>query len=241
MFILLDWAFRIRPREDDLIRAAIPSAIVAGLALALWAMVGFDIVSLEAEEVAARIRAAGMIGHFSLFGLLILQCVIAPLPSEPLMMAAGYLYGPQPGFILAWAGVTCGALACFVLARTVGAPLVHRFVDPRRIATLEAYFANRSALAAASVLLFVRLFAFSSFDVVSYGCGLLRFPFRWFFLTSAIGVMPKVFAFTYLGASVGPQPAWLNVLIAVGTLGILIAAPLFLRHLSRQTPPVPEL
>jgi uncharacterized membrane protein YdjX (TVP38/TMEM64 family) len=157
------------------------------------------------------------------------------------MMAAGYLYGPWAGFILAWVGVTCGALACFGLAQTVGTPLVHRFVHARRIAALEAYFDNRSVLAAAGVLLFVRLFAFSSFDVVSYGCGLLHFPLGWFFLTSAIGVIPKVFAFTYLGANVGPQPAWLNVLIAVGMLGILMAVPLFLRHRARQTRRLPEV
>jgi len=223
------------------IKTVIPVAIIALLAAAIWATVGFDVLSLEAAAAAERIRAAGMIGHVGLFALLILQCVISPLPSEPLMMAAGYLYGPQPGFILAWAGVTCGALACFGLAQTVGTPLVHRFVDPRRIAALDAYFTNRSVLAAASILLCVRLFAFSSFDVVSYGCGLLRFPLRWFFITSAVGVVPKVFAFTYLGANVGPQPAWLNVLIAVGMLSILIAVPLFMRHVARQARQLPEL
>jgi uncharacterized membrane protein YdjX (TVP38/TMEM64 family) len=123
----------------------------------------------------------------------------------------------------------------------VGTPLVHRFVDPRRIAALDAYFTNRSVLASAGILLCVRLFAFSSFDVVSYGCGLLRFPLRWFFITSVIGVVPKVFAFTYLGANVGPQPVWLNVLIAVGMLSILIAIPLFMRHVARQARHVPEL
>src|SRR5512145_2618917 len=165
-----------------LIRAAISLAVIAVLAAAIWVTVGFDVVSLEAADVAERIRAAGLVGHVGLFALLILQCVISPLPSEPLMMAAGYLYGPRPGFLLAWVGVTCGALACFGLAQMVGTPLVHRFVDRRRIAALEAYFDNRSVLAAAGVLLFVRLFAFSSFDMVSYGCGLLRFPLRWFFL-----------------------------------------------------------
>jgi uncharacterized membrane protein YdjX (TVP38/TMEM64 family) len=223
------------------IKTVIPVAIITTLAAVISATVGFDVVSLEAAGAADRIRAAGLVGHVGLFALLILQCVISPLPSEPLMMAAGYLYGPQPGFILAWVGVTCGALACFGLAQTVGTPLVHRFVDPRRIAALEAYFHDRSMLAAAGILLFVRLFAFSSFDVVSYGCGLLRFPLRWFFVTSAVGVVPKVFAFTYLGANVGPQPAWLNSLIAVGMVGILVVIPLFMRHLSRQARRLPEL
>ena len=202
---------------------------------------GFDVVSLDAEAVAARIRAAGLVGHVGLFLLLVLQCVIAPLPSEPLMMAAGYLYGPRGGFLLAWLGVTSGALACFVLAQTVGTPLVHRFVSPKRVATLESYFANRSVWAAVGLLLFLRMFAFSSFDIVSYGCGLLRFPLPWFFVVTVLGVTPKVFAFTYLGASVGPDPAWLNVLIGVGTLGILLAVPFVARRIMRTPQPATEL
>ncbi len=224
-----------------LVRAAIPAFIIALLAVVVWATVGFDIVSLQAHEVAERIRAAGPIGHFALFGLLILQCVIAPLPSEPLMMAAGYLYGPQAGFALAWAGVTCGALACYFLARRLGGSIAHRFVDSRRLAVLEAYLADRGAFAAVGVLLFIRLFAFSSFDFVSYGCGLLRFPFAWFVLTSIVGVTPKVFAFTYFGANVGAQSAWLNSLIAVGTLGVLLVLPWFAYQVRRSTRRIPEL
>jgi uncharacterized membrane protein YdjX (TVP38/TMEM64 family) len=221
-------------------KAVISVVIVVLLCLAAWA-VGFDVIALEGNQVAERIRAAGIVGHVGLFALLILQCVVAPLPSEPLMMAAGFLYGPRAGFALAWTGVTCGAVACFVLAQLVGAPLVHRFVSPKRIVALESYLANRGLVAAVATLLFVRLFAFHAFDVVSYGCGLLRFPFGWFFLISVIGVMPKVFAFTYLGASVGPSPAWLNILLAVGTLGMLLAVPWFLRQLARQRRQVPEV
>lgn len=217
-----------------LTKALVSIGVIALLCLGAWALLGSDITSLDANAIAARIRAAGLAGHIGLFALLVLQCVVAPLPSEPLMMAAGFLYGPRGGFALAWVGVTCGALACFFLAQTVGAPLVHRFVDPKRLAAFQAYFSNRSLLAAVGLLLFVRLFAFSSFDVISYGCGLLQFPFRWFALVSAVGVTPKVFAFTYLGASAGPEPGWLNALIAVGMLGILIVVPWIMRRATRS-------
>jgi uncharacterized membrane protein YdjX (TVP38/TMEM64 family) len=126
-------------------------------------------------------------------------------------------------------------VVCFVLARSFGTPLVRRFVHPARLATVKNYFTDRSALAAASVLLILRLFAFASFDVVSYACGLLGVPLPLFLVVSAVGVMPKVFAFTYLGANLGPQPVWLNVLIAVGTLGILVVIPFVLRRV-RQRP-----
>lgn len=210
--------------------------LIAAVGMAVWGFVGFDVVWLGARDIADRIRHVGVIGHLGLFVLLVLQCVIAPIPSEPLMMAAGYLYGPRAGFALAWMAVTCGALACFALAQTIGAPLAHRFVEPKRLATLQAYFSNRSLLSAVGLLLFVRLFAFSSFDLISYGCGLLQFPFRWFALVSAVGVTPKVFAFTYLGASAGPEPGWLNAIIAVGMLGILVVVPWTMRRATRVMP-----
>jgi len=88
------------------------------------------------------------------------------------------------------------------------------------IATLGGAFA---------IVLALRLFAFTSFDVLSYACGLVRFPFRWFLLATALGAVPKVFAFTYAGASIGARPRWLDGLMLVGTLGVLLVLPWLIR------------
>jgi uncharacterized membrane protein YdjX (TVP38/TMEM64 family) len=77
------------------------------------------------------------------------------------------------------------------------------------------------------------LFAFTAFDVVSYACGLIRFPFRWFLLATAVGGVPKVFAFTYFGANVSERPGWLDWLITAGTFGVLLLVPWFLRAWRR--------
>jgi uncharacterized membrane protein YdjX (TVP38/TMEM64 family) len=190
----------------------------------------FDLAHLDGEAVAQELRALGPVGPVVLFALFVLQCVVAPLPSEPLMMAAGFVYGRGPGFVIAWVGVVTGACACFALAGWLGRAFVLRFVSPARLAAADAYFQRRGVGAAFATILFIRLFAFSSFDVVSYGCGLLRVPFGWFLLASAVGVVPKVLAFTYLGANVSEQPAWLATLILVGTFGALLAVPWLIRR-----------
>jgi uncharacterized membrane protein YdjX (TVP38/TMEM64 family) len=203
--------------------------VTAVLGCLAWLFVHYDLHEIDPQALAEQMRGAGSIGPLLLFGLFVLQCIVSPLPSEPVMMAAGFVYGHTWGLVLGWAGVVCGAAACFLLARSMGRPVVHRFAPARRVAALEEYLRERGRLAAVASLLFIRLFAVSSFDVVSYGCGLLRFPFAWFLFATAVGVIPKVFAFTYLGASVGPRPAWLDVTIAVGTLGIL-ALPVAFRR-----------
>ena len=58
----------------------------------------FDLTHLDAETVAARVRGSGAVGPLVLIALLVVQAVVAPLPSPPLLMAAGFVYGPWAGF-----------------------------------------------------------------------------------------------------------------------------------------------
>jgi uncharacterized membrane protein YdjX (TVP38/TMEM64 family) len=188
-------------------------------------------VDLEAtaQQIAERVRGLGAAGPLVLFALFALQCVVAPLPSEPLMMAGGYVYGPRLGGLIAWTGVVLGAAACFGLARLFGRPFAERFVRAERLQEVDRFVDGRGGAAVFLALLGIRVFAFSSFDVVSYGVGLIRFPFPAFLVATAVGVVPKVLAFTYLGANVATRPPWLDWVVTLGTLGILVVVPLLLR------------
>lgn len=209
------------------------SAIVAG---AVW---WSGLLTIDAEALAAQLRAAGPIGPIALFGLFVLQCVVAPIPSEPLMMAAGYVYGSTAGFAIAWSGVVVGALACFGLARVFGRPLALRFVKSHHLDALDSYVAERGVGSTFAILLAIRVFAFASFDVVSYGCGLTGFPTGWFLLATVLGVVPKVLTFTYAGATVAARPGWLDAVILVGSVGFLALVPWLARR-RRRAQTVPE-
>ena len=201
--------------------------LVAGAAvgLAVWLV----LLNVDADALAARARAAGPLGPLALFLLLVVQCVVAPVPSEPIMMATGFVYGPRTGFVLGWAGVVVGAIVSFALARRLGRPFAERFVRPERLDAIDAYVAERGVGKTFGAVLALRLFAFGSFDVLSYACGLVAFPFRWFVVATVLGAVPKVFAFTYAGASVGGRPGWVDALILGGTFGVLVAAPWLVR------------
>lgn len=68
-----------------------------------------------------------------------------------------------------------------------------------------------------------------SFDVTSYACGLVRFPFRYFVLATALGEIPKVLIFTTLGAGLGEIPGWLGVAVAASVIATVGAYVLLRR------------
>jgi uncharacterized membrane protein YdjX (TVP38/TMEM64 family) len=214
-------------------------ALALGTGIGLTALTAatfawLDLPALDAQALAARVRAAGALGPAALFALLVFQCVVAPIPSEPLMLAAGFVYGPALGFSIAWLGVVVGAAACFGLAQCFGRSLAQRFVRSRHLDAFDAYAAQRGIGFTFAWVLVIRLLAFSSFDVVSYGCGLTRFPFRWFLLATALGVVPKAFAFPYAGASVAVRPAWLDAALLAGTFGFMLLVPWLALRRSRR-------
>src|SRR5947208_9004992 len=176
---------------------------LAGAAVVLTvAGVSVDLTHLDAARIADRVRASGALGPLTLIALLVAQAVVAPLPSPPLLMAAGYVYGPWLGFGIGWLGLLLGASACFGLARALGRPFAQRFVRPGHLATIDAHIATR-ARATVLGIVSLRVFMPPLFDAVSYGCGLLGVPFPWFALATALGEVPKVASFTYIGSTAG--------------------------------------
>jgi len=209
-------------------------ALAVGALLVYW----FDLAQLDAEEVARRVRASGALGPLSLMALLVAQSVVAPLPSPPILMAAGFVYGPWIGFGIGWLGLFLGAGACFGLARALGRPFAERFVSAQRLATVDEYVSTRTG-GTLLTLVSLRVLMPPAFDVVSYGCGLVRVPFRSFALATALGEIPKVGSFTYLGAAAGGIPDWLTAWILLGPMvGIIVLR--FVRRRRQRAEVRPE-
>lgn len=207
------------------------SLLLAGAGVIVaWSVLRLDLPWMDPEALAVRVRAAGPLGPAVMVAILVLQCIVAPIPSEPVMLAVGFIFGPWAGLALAWLGVVLGAAACFGLARAFGRPVAERFVRVAHLDALDDFVEKRGVESMFALVLAIRLFAFTSFDVVSYGCGLTRFPLRWFLLATALGVVPKALAFTYAGATAAERPGWLDALIVAGMIGALFLVPWFARR-----------
>jgi uncharacterized membrane protein YdjX (TVP38/TMEM64 family) len=196
------------------------------------------LLRFDAETLAERVRASGWLGPLVLVVLLVTQSVVAPLPSPPILMATGYVYGPWIGFAIGWVGLLLGASACFVLARGFGRQFAERFVRPQHLASVDGYVSTRTG-ATLLALVSMRVLMPPLFDAVSYACGLVRMPFLWFALGTALGEIPKVGSFTYIGAAGGGASGWLTAWIFLGpAVAVLIFRLVRWRSAARVRPAV---
>jgi uncharacterized membrane protein YdjX (TVP38/TMEM64 family) len=198
-------------------------------------VIRFDLASIDAHVLADQVRSIGALGPAVLVLLLTIQSIVSPLPSQPVLMATGFVYGPAVGFAVGWLGVLAGACACFGLARALGRPFVERVVRAERLAAVDNYVSGRGIRTTFFIVLSLRLFAHIAFDAVSYSCGLVRFSFPWFLLATAVGEVPKVFLFTYLGAGFGEARGWLGWLIGAGILGTFLMLLWVFRRAAQPT------
>ena len=206
--------------------------IAAGIGVA-WAFDRYDVALVDPEALSTQVRATGAFAPAALIALLVVQSVIAPLPSQPVLMAAGFVYGPIAGLAIGWLGVFVGACACFGIARVLGRAAAVRFVSPERLESVDAYVSERGLRSTFLAVMSLRLVAHFSFDVTSYACGVVRFPFGWFALATALGEIPKVLLFTTLGAGLGEISGWLGVGIGVGVMASVCVFMLMNRRASR--------
>jgi uncharacterized membrane protein YdjX (TVP38/TMEM64 family) len=229
-----------RPKQWGLI-AALGVAVVLAVTCLLSR---YDFVHVNTDTLADRVRASGAVGPLAVMALLIVQAVIAPLPSPPILMAAGFVYGPWIGFVIGWVGLLLGASACFGLARVCGRPFAQRFIRREHLTTVDTHVAARSGVTLLAIVS-LRVFMPPLFDAVSYGCGLVRVPFPVFAVATALGEIPKVGSFTYIGSAAGGVSSWLTAWVllgpAIGVLGVQVIRSRLARRAAQTQAPSQEV
>lgn len=153
-------------------------------------------------------RTVGDHGLVAVFGLMLLESACIPVPSEVIMLYAGYLVSiGKLGLIAAVAAGVLGNLAGSILAwwagKAGGRELILRYgrfihVTEPRLALATRWFdrhCERVVLISRCVPL-VRTF-------ISLPAGIAQMPLRRFALYTTIGCVPWVLALTVLGDVVG--------------------------------------
>lgn len=170
-------------------------AVMGAVIILTWPVVR-PAFSGGALAMSALLASTGRFGPAVVVGLQVLQAVISPLPSWPVTVAAGALYGPMAATLLALVGGTAGAAINFGLARWLGVPLVRRvagqvWVERAGRLGLLHFF---------GLSLFGRLIPVASFDVVAYVGGISQVRLLPFLGVAALGQAPAFFAYAYFGS-----------------------------------------
>ena len=184
----------------------------------------------EPNTLVANIRNMGIIGPILIIGLMSIAIVLNPLPSAPIALAAGAVYGHTLGTVYIVAGAELGAILAFAIARWAGYDLTRRFFG--ETGTLQRISSQNTLTA----LVFVsRLIPFMSFDLISYAAGLSPIKLWRFAVATLLGLIPVSFALAHFGSEIGDGNYQLLVGIVL-VIGLLTVTPILLRVFRSRNP-----
>lgn len=132
--------------------------------------------------------------------LMILQSVVAPIPSFLITGANGAIFGLFWGVVISWIGAMGGAFVTFYLARIFGEPLVRKLQKHSGLLQKVEEINQKHGV---KIIFIGRLLPFISFDFLSYAAGLSTMKATGFFLATAIGMLPGTILYVVIGSTRG--------------------------------------
>jgi uncharacterized membrane protein YdjX (TVP38/TMEM64 family) len=194
-----------------------------GIVLAVGLLIRFIPALGGVDQLRVKLLSYGPWAVVISAALMIAQAVVAPIPGNIVSITNGLVFGPLWGALLSWVTMTAGASISFVLSRSFGKPLALRFAG-ESMGKADRFFKKYGKQA----MFLSRIIPFVPFDAVSYAAGLIGVPYSTFLLATAIGTIPSILIYSYLGSVVGDGYWWIlfGVLAVtmIGLVGALLAS-----------------
>ena len=148
------------------------------------------------DAVKQIVSDLGVFGPLAVIAFMVLAVVMTPIPSAPIAMAAGAVFGQFAGAVYIIIGAELGAIIAFLLARTLGRDVARQWFGSSL---------DRGLLGSQNALMFAifasRLMPFISFDLMSYAAGLSELKFWRFAIATFAGIIPASLFLTHFGGA----------------------------------------
>ena len=200
---------------------------------------GFRSEVHQALGLLGRGDIAGLRDYILSFGLwapvascflMVLQALVAPVPSFLITFANGLAFGVFWGWMLSLFGHVLAAAVCFGISRSLGRVPVEVLVGKTGLQSADRWFARWGIYA-----VFVgRLIPGVAFDVISYAAGLTRMRFRNFLIATTLGILPQTFLYSYLGRQAPEYVALFLVTSALVVAGVVAVTVIRYRRERRR-------
>jgi uncharacterized membrane protein YdjX (TVP38/TMEM64 family) len=212
------------------IRILIAGVLVLALVAAYWVLEesGAMAIILDGHALRQFVMGLGLAGPLAIVALMMLAILVSPIPSAPVALAAGALYGHTWGTGYIALGAELGALAAFGLARLLGRDVLQRWLGGRLPRTR---LGSQGALMA--IVFGSRLLPFISFDIVSYAAGFTALTWWRFALATLAGILPASFLLAHFGGEMATGELD-GIMYAVLALGVLTAVPVAVHFLRKR-------
>ena len=213
------------PRARNLILLGVAAILIVALFLLLRETGWFQRLT-DQSELRRIVGSLGALGPAAIVGLLALAIIMSPIPSAPIAIAAGALYGPIWGTVLTVAGAELGAVVAFGIARYLAYDTVRRWSAIR--GPMEWLERGHSQTWLMLAVFLSRLLPFVSFDVISYAAGLTPLTFWRFAIATLAGVIPISFLLAFSGDALLFQGE-ANPVLTILAFGGITLVPFVLR------------
>jgi len=170
----------------------------------------------------------GVWGPVAVIGSMVVAILVSPIPSAPIALSAGAIYGHFWGTLYVLTGSEIGAIAAFSIARFLGHDLLHSWLGAR----LSRGLAGSQNFLMGTVFA-SRLLPFISFDIVSYAAGLTSISFWRFAVATLAGIIPASFVLAHFGSELVADETD-RILLAVVLLGLLTAIPFVIKLIAKS-------
>jgi uncharacterized membrane protein YdjX (TVP38/TMEM64 family) len=210
--------------RSDLLRfgGAVALIVVIGAAVMLLVVPLEEEIAETVEGFGAAAPIAGIVVYAVLSSLIV--------PGSLLSVAAGVLFGPLMGTVVAVVGGFLGAMISFYAARFVLQDTVQR-LSGERLGKLDDWVADYGILAFA----YVRIIPAMPYSVVNFGAGASSVRTRDYALGSALGLIPGGFAYAAFGGTIAEptSPAFVGAVLLL--VAVLVAGLVAQKRLGPET------
>ena len=149
----------------------------------------------NSNNLKTWIEKQGPIGPLLVIGLMMIAIIMSPIPSAPIALAAGAMYGHTIGTIYIVIGSVLGATSAFFIARIAGIDVTRRWLGNHIGKGLHG---SQNMLMA--IIFISRLLPFISFDMISYAAGVTSLSFWRFAIATLAGIIPASFLLAHFGS-----------------------------------------
>ena len=150
----------------------------------------------ERTKVEPWVKSFGSWGYAVILALILLQTVLAFLPSIVTMAVSVLAYGPVVGGLLAWGGLLVAACLGYGIGRSLGPVTVDRLIGREAEEKVSGFVERHGAWAVVAA----RLSPVLSTDAVSFVAGLVKMRFFRFLLATAGGTLPLIALIGFLAS-----------------------------------------
>jgi uncharacterized membrane protein YdjX (TVP38/TMEM64 family) len=187
----------------------------AALSLGLGSLLG-SVLHFSVRDIRGTVRSFGPLGGPFVTLLIAAIIVLVPIPTIPIELVAGVVFGIVPGSLFVFAGHLLGALVAFLLARRFGRPLLRRWLGARAVSRLDPLTAQTGFW----FVFFMRLLPLFDFKLVSYAAGLTSIRTRPYMIATAAGIFLPIVILDTIGATAAARPRDAAIIAAAYSLAV---------------------